>query len=200
MAMSPQYSPHPPHPDNAIGDFYVERDSCVSCEAPHAEAPDLMGLPGSSARDCGCYFRRQPSTPEEVERACDAVMVSCVEAVRYAGNDRNILSKLYQRGAYSSCDVSPSDLEQVVIDHVRNTYRQAAASGVHWTFICDDLPTNSIIACCYGPGRPTLGVFVVDKSTKSVAIVVDDRQYRPHFDHFRHPRWRLSRWWPFARR
>src|SRR5262245_21664454 len=101
-------SPQRPHPDNAPGDFYVECDCCISCEAPYAEAPDLMGRPGSSPRNRGCYFRRQPTSPEEITRACDAVQISCVEAVHYKGSDRNILAELYQRGAYSSCDASPS--------------------------------------------------------------------------------------------
>jgi hypothetical protein len=37
-----------------------------------------------------CYFRRQPVTPDEVERAINAVCVSCCGAVRYVGNDTGI--------------------------------------------------------------------------------------------------------------
>jgi hypothetical protein len=192
-------SPYPPHPDNAPGDFYVECDSCISCEAPCHEAPDLMGRPGSSPRNSGCFFRRQPTTPEEVERACDAVMVSCVEAVRYAGTDRKVLCKLYQRGAYSSCDISPSDMEQVVIDHVKKAYRLARANGIHWTFVCDDLPSSSIVACCYGQYPHTLGIFAVDRLTGSIALVKDDKKYRPRFDHFQRPRRSFLNWWPFTK-
>jgi len=49
-------------PLNAPGPFFTEKDCCISCRAPEAEAPDLMAFDeeGSS-----CYFRRQPVTPDE---------------------------------------------------------------------------------------------------------------------------------------
>jgi hypothetical protein len=191
--------PQPPHPDNAPGDFYVECDCCISCEAPYHEAPDLMGRPGSSSRNYGCYFRKQPETPEEVERACDAVMVSCVEAVRYKGSDRNVLRRLYERGAYASCDVSPTEEELLIIDYVRTEYAQARTGGVHWAFVCDDLPRNLIIACCYGKYPHTLCVFQLEKSTRSIALLREDKKYRPRLDPFRRPRWSLLSFWPFTK-
>ena len=49
---------------NAPGDFYATDGPCFACEAPEAEAPDLMA---HYYDDDGhhCYFHRQPETPEE---------------------------------------------------------------------------------------------------------------------------------------
>ena len=41
-----------------------------------------------------CYFRRQPVTAEEVERACRAVAVSCCDAVQYDGVDPAIVARI----------------------------------------------------------------------------------------------------------
>lgn len=181
------------HPENVVGDFYVECDSCVSCEAPYHEAPDLMGRPGSSEKNYGCFFRRQPLTPDQIDRACSAVMVSCVEAVRYAGNDPEILRTLYDRGAYSSCDVHPTEVERQLIQHVKDNYRVAKQHGVHWTYVRDESPERVLVACCYGPSRHTLGVFVFDKATRQINILRDDAAYRPTFDNFKRPKKRF--WW-----
>ena len=78
-------------PLNAPGPFFTEKDFCISCGAPEAEAPDLMAFDDDGG---SCYFRRQPQTPEEVDQACRAVEVSCCEAVQYDGNDSEILSRL----------------------------------------------------------------------------------------------------------
>ena len=86
---------------NAEGDFYVVRDTCLTCTAPHHEAPELMGLDEATGR----YFRRQPQTPEELGHAIEAVWVSCVEALRYAGNDPEILERLRAKGCKSQSDV-----------------------------------------------------------------------------------------------
>ncbi len=76
---------------------------CLFCEAPYHEAPDLMGTDDES---CGyhCHFRKQPTTPEEIERAIRACQVSCVEAVRYAGNDPAILARFQELRSAASCD------------------------------------------------------------------------------------------------
>ena len=88
-------------PLNAEGDFYVEKDTCLTCMAPHLEAPELLGLDEAT----GCYFRRQPQSPEELEHAIEAVSVSCVEALRYAGDDPEILERLRAKGCKSQSDV-----------------------------------------------------------------------------------------------
>jgi ferredoxin len=92
-------------PLNAEGDFYVVKDMCITCIAPHQEAPELMGLDD----DMGCYFRRQPQTPEELIDAIEAVWVSCVQALRYSGNDPAILERLRAKGCKSQSDVLSPD-------------------------------------------------------------------------------------------
>ena len=88
-------------PLNTEGDFYVVRDTCLTCMAPHQEAPELMGLDEAT----GCYFRRQPQNTEEVAHAVEAVWASCVEALRYAGNVPEVLERLRAKGCKSQCDV-----------------------------------------------------------------------------------------------
>ncbi len=92
-------------PLNAEGDFYVEKDMCITCLAPEHEAPELMGLDETT----GCYFRRQPQTPEELEHAIEAVHASCVAALRYAGSDPEILERLRAKGCRSQSDVLSPD-------------------------------------------------------------------------------------------
>src|SRR5437764_1177955 len=36
------HEPIPPYPKNATGDFSIEKDCCITCEAPYHEAPELM--------------------------------------------------------------------------------------------------------------------------------------------------------------
>jgi hypothetical protein len=104
--------PEPPFPMNAPGPFYVENQCCISCDAPYSEAPDLM------AHDDGeggyhCHFKKQPDTPEEVERAVMACVVSCVRAVRYAGDDPAILKRFRELFSEDSCDVLVNPSSQV---------------------------------------------------------------------------------------
>jgi hypothetical protein len=64
----------------------------MACEAPETEAPDLLAplVDGNLTT----YFVRQPETPDEVERACKAIRVCCVEDLRYGGTDRAIIERL----------------------------------------------------------------------------------------------------------
>jgi len=84
---------------NVPGPFYTTGD-CLACDAPEHEAPDLL------APLIGCnydtFFVRQPSTPDEVERACRALDVCCVAALRYGGSDPNIIRRLGNEPVY--CD------------------------------------------------------------------------------------------------
>jgi hypothetical protein len=96
--MSDEKATRERHPLNAEGDFYVENDICLCCDAPIGETPELM----ECDQDTHCYFKRQPETREEVEHAINAVLVSCVEALRYAGNDPYILERLEKQR--QSCD------------------------------------------------------------------------------------------------
>ncbi len=80
-----------PHPQNAEGPFYVENGECITCGAPHAVAPDLMGWNEDHSH---CFFRKQPSTPGEVDRAIQAIGMSCCGALRYRGDDEDICKRL----------------------------------------------------------------------------------------------------------
>lgn len=96
-----------PHPANAPGAFYSENDGCITCGAPQAQAPDLVGW---YEVECGdylsshCIFVRQPETPDEVEQAIRAMDVSCVQNLRYRGINPVILNRLRQMGMAHLCD------------------------------------------------------------------------------------------------
>lgn len=74
--------------------------SCLACEAPETEAPDLLAPLGDSNRDT--YFVRQPRSLEEIECACRAIEVCCVAALRYGGKDRTIIQRLHNNPEF--CD------------------------------------------------------------------------------------------------
>ena len=92
------------YPLNALGDFYVEEGMCIACKAPEHEAPDLMSHDPAAHAGYHCFFKRQPATKEELERAIRAVAVGCCGAVRYAGNDGAILRCLADLGSAEACD------------------------------------------------------------------------------------------------
>jgi hypothetical protein len=85
---------------NAAGDFYVIKDTCLACMVPEYEAPELMGYDDQM----GCYFRRQPQTLAEREHAINAVRGSCIEALRYGGDDPEILKALRANHCGHLCD------------------------------------------------------------------------------------------------
>ncbi|MBO9635946.1 MAG: ferredoxin [Chitinophagaceae bacterium] len=91
--------------ENAAGDFYVEDGVCTSCGAPQAEAPDLIGH--SKNEYSHCYFKKQPETEEEIERAISAIQVSCISGLRYGGSNEKILKRLYEIGEAAQCDQKP---------------------------------------------------------------------------------------------
>lgn len=89
-------------PENAPGDFYVRADVCTCCCIPHGEAPELLNEVNDIWKEC--FFRRQPRTPEEVERAINAISVSCVGGPRYGGSDQAIIRRLHEKGCGDQCD------------------------------------------------------------------------------------------------
>jgi hypothetical protein len=94
-------------PHNAPGPFYSENEGCITCGAPNSVAPDLVGW---YEERCGtetyihCIFHQQPETPDELDRAIEAMHISCVENLRYRGTDHAILERLAQRGMAHLCD------------------------------------------------------------------------------------------------
>ena len=95
-----------PHRLNAPGPFYSVNGLCIICLAPEAAAPDLMDCyeDPSGNRQSHCFFRRQPETSEELDQAIAAMEVSCVENIRYGGNDSTILKRLCEMGYRHLCD------------------------------------------------------------------------------------------------
>ncbi len=85
---------------NAPGDFYVEDGMCISCEAPEHEAPDLMAHDETGH----CYFKRQPQSSAETDRAILALTVGCCGATRYRGRDPEIIARLNASGTAEACD------------------------------------------------------------------------------------------------
>lgn len=102
------------------GDFYAENGSCTACGAPQAEAPNLIE---HAKEDNHCYFRRQPVTETDIDQAIAAMMVSCVDALRYGGTDEKIIRRLYENGMAELCDHKPQQIYSVVIrNRVNFTY------------------------------------------------------------------------------
>ena len=98
-------------PKNAEGSFYTLGQkvkngewcgACLSCGVPEAEAPTLLAPLTSENSDT--YFVRQPVTELEIEQACNAVEVCCVDALRYGGKDAKIIARLGSR----YCDYTSS--------------------------------------------------------------------------------------------
>jgi uncharacterized protein (TIGR02996 family) len=78
-------------PLNVAGPFYT-RGECLACEAPEHEAPDLLAPLANG--NYTTYFVRQPRTAAEVDRACRAAQVCCVDDLRYGGTDPKIITRL----------------------------------------------------------------------------------------------------------
>jgi hypothetical protein len=110
------HKPYPPYPKNSPGPFYVEKGSCITCQAPYHEAPDLMAHDEDGGH---CFFRRQPETPDEVERAIRACCISCVSAVRYSGDDTEILRRFRELDHIDACDVLAPERHTAVIQDKR---------------------------------------------------------------------------------
>jgi hypothetical protein len=84
---------------NIPGPFYTT-GQCMACGAPEVEAPDLLApLEGDNL---DTYFVKQPNTPDEIERACRALISCCASALRYCGTDPAIIRRLGNTPTY--CD------------------------------------------------------------------------------------------------
>jgi molybdenum cofactor biosynthesis enzyme MoaA len=51
-----------------------------------------------------CYFRKQPESPDEVERVIKAVAGCCCGSYRYAGDDPEIKKRLRLAGCAEAID------------------------------------------------------------------------------------------------
>jgi hypothetical protein len=95
MACVPRFTPHP---KSAPGDFYVEKGQCLACGVPHVVAPDLVGW--TDEKVLHCFWKKQPETPAELERAIAVLEAQELECHRYAGTDPAILNRV----SSSYCD------------------------------------------------------------------------------------------------
>src|SRR5258708_1184507 len=89
MAGVPKFTPHP---KSVPGDFYVEKGQCLACGVPHVVAPDLVGW--TDEKFPHCFWKKQPGTPAELERAITVLEVQELECHRYAGTDPAILDRV----------------------------------------------------------------------------------------------------------
>ncbi|HEY6306008.1 MAG TPA: hypothetical protein VI488_06045 [Candidatus Angelobacter sp.] len=72
----------------------------ITCGAPHAVAPDLIAWDDDhEGGHCHCYFKRQPETPDDVDRAIQAIDQSCCGALVYAGSDADMIKRIRELGA-----------------------------------------------------------------------------------------------------
>lgn len=63
------------------------------------EAPRLVGFnENASSAAAGCFFKKQPETPDERDRAFSAMLVNCIDTLRYGGTDISILQRLREMG------------------------------------------------------------------------------------------------------
>jgi ferredoxin len=76
---------------DAPGDFYTTGE-CLACGVPESLAPECLAPLDEHNSDT--HFLRQPATPEEVERVCQAAESCCVDALRYRGSDPAIRARL----------------------------------------------------------------------------------------------------------
>ena len=89
MACTPKSTPHP---KSAPGDFYVVKGECLVCGVPHVVAPDLVGWTGEKIPHC--FWKKQPETKAELERAIAVLEAQELECHRYAGTDPEILNRV----------------------------------------------------------------------------------------------------------
>ena len=88
-----------PGVEQAPGPFYVRCEECITCRAPEFAAPDLIGFyedPSGTGAHSHCYFKKQPETAGEIDRAVEAVRANCCGSYGYAGADAAIQRKLRQ--------------------------------------------------------------------------------------------------------
>ncbi len=99
---------------------------CVSCGAPHAVAPDLIGW--TDLEMGHCIWKKQPETPEELEQAFSVFDASCVGCHRYAGTDPAI----HERIGPEYCDNAPPRPRTRLADAPPIPIPSFASSPIPW--------------------------------------------------------------------
>ncbi len=91
---------------NAIGPFYVT-DQCIICALPVETAPkNIHWHYEADCSDCprSCHVIKQPENEGELNAVIEAMLHSCVEAIRYRGTDAEVLQRLSNAGIGRLCD------------------------------------------------------------------------------------------------
>src|SRR5258708_10738761 len=135
MACAPKFTPHP---KSAPGDLSVVKGECLACGVPHVVAPDLVGWTGEKIPHC--FWKKQPETQAELERAIAVLEAQELECHRYAGTDPAILNRVLS--TYCDYPMLPaSGLEQAdpeppnfaLLENRRGGFRRVwrAIKGLH---------------------------------------------------------------------
>lgn len=95
---------HPNYEGGMTGD-------CLACEAPEHEAPELLAA--LTQENFDTYFIRQPTTPHEIDVACNAMRVCCVTALRYGGCQKSVILQLGNSPEY--CDYLIDQNDELVL-------------------------------------------------------------------------------------
>ncbi|MDZ4818672.1 MAG: hypothetical protein SGJ20_06840 [Planctomycetota bacterium] len=95
--------------------------NCMACEAPEGEAPDLLA-PLTNGGNVDTYFVRQPETPDEVNRAVRAAKICCTSALRYGGQDREIIKALGNNPEFCDYVYDQHGVLHLTIDSNGNPY------------------------------------------------------------------------------
>src|SRR3954453_16553821 len=95
-----------PHPKSAPGYFYVEKCEGLACGVPHVVAPDLVGWADEKVPHC--FWKKQPETPAELERAIAVLEAQELKCHRYAGTDPTILNRV--SSAYCDYPMEPQSI------------------------------------------------------------------------------------------
>lgn len=122
--------PHPPHPANVPGDFYVEEGCCITCGVPMQEAPEIFGWAGEPD-STHCVVVHQPKTAQSVDRTLNAMLSSEVDCIRYRGADREIARRIVEMGGRNQCDrPPPADATPLTRSHATFNLLDVGSLGV----------------------------------------------------------------------
>jgi ferredoxin len=83
--------------------FYIEQIECVMCGACEAVAPDLISHETVDKHSGTYFFKRQPETPGEIDRAIRAINGCCVSCIYYRGDDPTVRRKIEAPFGQSNC-------------------------------------------------------------------------------------------------
>lgn len=79
------------------GKFYILEDICTGCSIAPEVAPNCIKFLHNASKEsfsAPCSVVKQPDSEYELEQIITAMKFSCVESVRYSGEDPIVLKKL----------------------------------------------------------------------------------------------------------